>query len=542
MIFKNLAHLRLLLALSLVVLLSSCHKEKESKGYLKINIKEEPISLDPRKGGDVVSSTFHFMLFEGLTRLNTEGSIIPAQAERIVISEDGTIYTFSLRKSHWSDGSLVTAYDFEKAWKDILSPSFPSVNAHLLYPIKNAEEVKQGKLPLSAVGIYALNAKTLVVELKAPTPYFLDLTGFSVFFPVKSDIDKKDPEWAYHVSPRFLCNGPFTLKEWKHEGQIVVEKNELYWEKERIHLEGIHISMVANEMTALQMYENKELDLLDMWISPIPLEALAELSKRENLNVKPIGGSTVCVFNVKSPFFQNIHLRKAFALAIDRGAIVKNITGLGELPALQLIPPVLKNAETKPFFKDHDREAARFFLKKGLSELGLQLKDLQGITYIYSASERNHKIAQALQQQWLDVLNVEVHLQNLEAKLHLDSLARRTFHFGQSQWFAQYHDQLNFFERFKSRANVKNYPGWENETFVSLLNRASLERDPQRRLKILESAEALFIEEMPLTPIYHWSTALLAQPYVKNLRVFKMGNPDFTQISLDERARALSQR
>jgi len=394
----------------LMIFTSSCGDHHSSKRIkeLKINIHDEPHTLDPRKGGDVISSSLHFMLFDGLTSLNPDCSTSPAVAETIDISDDSLTYTFHLRDSFWSDGSPVTAYDFEKAWKDILNPSFPAVNAHLLYPIKNAEHAKKGLTSLDEVGIKAQDAKTLVVDLQHPTPYFLQLTSFCVFFPVNSKIDRSFPDWANRADKHFVGNGPYVLKTWKHNDEIILEKNDRYWAKNDIKLDGIRISMVSDGMTALHMYENNELDMIGAPLSPIPIDAHAELIKKGSLRVSPVAGTTICTFNNNRFPFNNANIRRAFSLAINRETIIKNVTQLNELVATGPIPPVLKNHKNKMFFRDNDQIQAQEFFKKGLAELNIQPSDLDEITYCYSISEINHKIAQALQQQWFEVLGVKV--------------------------------------------------------------------------------------------------------------------------------------
>lgn len=515
---------------------TSCGDHNSSKKIkeLRINIHDEPHTLDPRKGGDVISSSLHFMLFDGLTSLNPDCSTSPAQAESIEISDDSLTYTFHLRDSSWSDGSPVTAYDFEKAWKDILNPSFPAVNAHLLYPIKNAESAKKGLAPLDQVGIKSQDAKTLIVELQHPTPYFLQLISFCVFFPVNSKIDQSYPDWASRADAHFIGNGPYILKTWKHNDEIVLEKNDRYWAKKDIKLDAIRISMVSDGMTALQMYENNELDMIGAPLSPIPVDALSALIKKGTLHVSPVAGTTICAFNNHRFPFTNVNIRKAFALAINRDAIIKNVTQLNELIATGPIPPVLKNHKNKEFFKDNDQTQAKEFLKKGLAELNVQPSDLNELIYCYSTSEVNHKIAQALQQQWFEVLGIKVKLENLEYRVHLDKLTHRDYIMAQTIWLAQYSDQMNILERYKFKTNPKNYAGWENERFIQLLNASALHQQSEDRMQTLEEAEQLFIDDMPVSPIFHSNYAFLLKPRVKGFSLTPIGNIYYTKLYIDK--------
>jgi oligopeptide transport system substrate-binding protein len=501
--------------------LSACHPPSKPPSSLRINLKAEPTTLDPRKGGDLCSSTLHFLLFEGLTRLNPDGTITPAQAKTIKISEDRKLYTFFLKNTLWSDGTPVTAYDFEYAWKSMLAPDFPSPNAHLLYPIKNAEAVKRGLLPVSELGVLAVNATTLQVELTQPTPYFLDLISFCSFAPAKR-----------FDAPHSVYNGPFILKKWKHAEELIVSKNPLYWAAHTIDLDSIHMSFISHEMTIWHLYEKGALDLIDMEISPIPIAAQLELADKNLLRFRPTPSSTVCVFNTQSHPFHNVHIRRAFALAIDRQSLVENITQRQEEIGLQLVPPSLKEEKITPFIRDHDQVEALKELELGLNQLGIDKTALQGLVYSYCNSERNHMIAQALQQQWLDTLGIHVNLKTYELKLHMSNLFKKNFQMTQAQLIAQYNDPMNFLERFNHKESAKNYPGWENPTYSALIASSFLEFSPEKRLKILNEAEALFMEEMPLTPLYHGTSALLAQPHLHNIQLFKNGNPDFTKLSI----------
>ncbi len=527
------------LGCALLALASCQKKEPKTRDILQkvhLNLKSEPATLDPRKGGDVISSHMHFLLFEGLVRLLQDGSIVPAQARTFLVSPDGLTYTFLMRGGLWSDGSRVTSYDFEKAWKNILDPNFPSVNAHLLYPIKNAEAAKKGKLPLESVGLTCPDENTFVVTLEKPTPYFLDLIAFCVFFPVHSQIDKDHPDWAFDAGEHFVSNGPFLLKEWKHNNEILAVKNPLYWDTNRVRPSEIHFSMVDNETTALQMFENKQLDLIGEPLSPIPVEALPELMRKGRVYTHPLGATTMITFNVNAAPFDNKKIRKAFSYAIDRTSIVNNISQTGEIPATCAIPPILKNNINRSFFKDGDAECARKLFEEGLKECGYTREDFKHVTYHYSSANLNHKIAQAVQQQWETTLGVRIKLEQLDAKILMDKLVKRDYQIALSLWVAQYSDAMNILERFKFRANAKNYASWENPQYISLLDQSFYENGLQR-LATLEKAEEIFMEEMPICPIYHWNMPYMIQPHLKHVALTPIGDLVFENLAVDERRR-----
>lgn len=528
---------RILLALLALVFLGSCccGTKKNFRQTLRLNIPSEPATFDPRKGGDVVSSFFHFLLFEGLTRMNADGSTTPALAERIELSEDKLVYRFYLKDACWSDETAITAHDFEKSWKNILDPSFPSLNAHLFYPIKNAEKVKRGELPMTELGIYARDAKTFEVHLEHPTPYFLELISFCVFFPVPSNVDESNPHWAYRVPEpeQFLCSGPFILKKWKHQNEIVLVKNPHYWRNEKVQLEGISFAMVNNEMTALQMYERGELDMVGYPLASLPVDAIPKLVEKGLLHIRPTAATTFCAFNVEKPPFNNAKIRKAFSLAINRRDLVKNITQLNEPIATQAIPPILRKGKVLSFFKDGSIEEAQQLFEEGLEELGMTAEEFGEITLQYATSDANHQIVQAIQQQWINVLGVRVTLQSLEKKLLLNNLAKRNYQIAHALWAAQYNDVMNILERFKSKANVKNYPGWENAEFAQLLEESFYEEDLDKRLAVLEKAEQIFLEEMPIAPLYHVTAGFMTKPHIRNFGMGLLGNGYFEQITMN---------
>jgi oligopeptide transport system substrate-binding protein len=524
--------------LALVLSLTCCDQKKETSGsekgqVLRLNFNHDPPTLDPRKGGELIGSCMHYLLFDGLMRSNDDHSVSPSLAKKVDLSEDRLTYTFHLRKAHWTNGDLVTARDFEESWKAILSPSFPAPTAHLFYSIKNAEKAKKGIVSLDEVGIKVIDDKTLCVTLERPTPYFLQLTSFCSYFPVKRGIDSKHPNWADGPGPQYLSSGPFKLVQWKHNDQITIEKNPTYWDAHNISLDQIRFSVIGNETTALNLFLNGQLDMIGMYISSIPLDAMPKMAAKGMLRSKQVPATTICAFNTQKTPFNNVNIRKAFAYALNRTEIVQHVTQYGEVAATGLIPPCLKGNQSREFFKDYDIEKAQSCLAQGLKELGLELKDLQDMTYLYNNADVYHKVAQAVQQQWWKTLGIRVKLEGCENKVLMSRLVQRDYQIGQGLWVAYFSDPLDIFERFKFKANPKNYPHWENEQFIQLLDQSSLDSSPDTRFQTLEQAERLFLEEMPLTPIYHWSQSYMTQPHVKNITFSPLGGALYERLSID---------
>jgi oligopeptide transport system substrate-binding protein len=498
----------LLLALLFVC---GCSTPQLPPGTLRISFNTYPETMDPRKSGDFASSTLICLLYEGLTRCLPDGTVEPATAYKIDVSEDLRSYTFHLRKTFWSDGQPVTAYDFEKSWKAILDPDFPSLCPYLLYPIKNAEACARREVPPSEVAVRALDAFTLSVELERPTPYFVSLTAFPLLLPFPSHLKENKP------SRSLVCNGPFRIERLVPSRELALAKNPKFWNSENIELAGIHISLVADEMTAFHMFERGELDWLGGPFSPIHPDIIEMLKERGGVHFLPSAATTFCTFNTEGPFFKNLSLRKAFSYAINRDEIVEKITQLGQIPATRCLPPSLFHQQNKAQYPSNDLDLARSLFQKGLQELGISPSQLEEITLYFKPGQMEKRIAQTLQKQWKEGLGITIQLQQLDAKSHMQLLQKREYQLALASWIAQFHDPVNILDRFKSRNNIKNYPGWENRQYVDLLEMAAWTTHVEKRLELLEAAEALFAEQMPIAPLYHWSNPVISGPHFSDV-------------------------
>ncbi len=509
----------------------SCHKREASRveQNLRINFRKDPVSLDPRKGNDMVASQVHFMLFEGLLRLNPDMSLSLAQAKSYEVSSDGEQYTFYLGNTVWSDGTPVTSFDFARAWKSILEPTFPSPDAYLLYSIKNARQAKAGQVSLDQVGIHCKDDKTLLVELEAPSPYFLQIVASSVLLPVYTKTDANVSNWDRQPET-LLSNGPFRLKKWEFNQQLVFEKNPLYREADAVKLDHIFIDIIDREMAVLHMHATGYFDLVGSPLSFFPHFLLEDLEKRKLLVFFPVASTKFLSFNTSRAPFQNVNVRRALALAIDRKSLVEHITKLNEQKALNIIPPALL-PDDGPYFPDGDIAQAKKYFQQGLRELNI--KETDPISLMYVFSEGNHMLAQTLQQMWRKAFGIEIVLEHVEFKTLHERSDRGDFSIGLFAWLADYGDPMNILERFTDQTNHRNYSKWKDEAYNNLLREMLQAPCRSVYLKKVKEAEKILIDQMPFTCLYHENYAFLIHPYVEGLAISPLGHIYFERISIN---------
>lgn len=523
-----------LLFLIFLLLLEACSppdyltRQPEDQ-VLVLNIYSEPPTLDPGKAVDLSSVNTIGLLFEGLTRPSSLGKTALAVAERVETSTDGLTYTFHLRPSLWSNGDPISAKDFEYAWKRILSPSFPASFAYQLYVIKNARAAKEGNITVDEVGIEALDERILRVTLAQPTPYFLEMLSLPCFLPVHRSTVKNHEDWAYEAGPLFVSNGPFTLESWTHHNELRVKRNPKYWDAEKVRLKEVILLMVEDVNTELGLFEDGVIDWAGKPISMgLPTDAIPALLKRDQLELQPMAATYFYLLNVKEFPFNHVKMRRAFALAINRKAIVENILQGGEQPATGIIAPPL-SLQQAPYFNDHDLPAARKLFQEALTELGVNKESLPKITLSYNTGESHHKVAQAVQQQWERAFGIRVGLENLEWKVYLDKIEHRHYSIARMSWVAAFNDPISFLDIFKEGDNVMNLTGWENEEYTGLLNASMTEKDSKRRLELLRKAETKLIEEMPVIPVYHLTNSFMKKKSLKNVVISPTGWIDFKE-------------
>ncbi len=486
--------------------------EKPSPSTFRMALSSEPPTLDWSLATDNVSIRVIENLMEGLAEYDDALRPTPAIAQRWEVSPDGLQYTFYLRDHvFWTDGKQVTAHDFEYAWKRLLDPDTASEYAYFLYDIQNAMEYNSGKIKDPAsLGVTALNDFTLLVTLKKPAVYFPAITTFTATFPQRRDlIERYQDRWT---EPENLVTcGPFRLHEWRHEYRLILTANEGYYGG-RPRLDQLVFYIVEEEMTALTLYETGRLDRVSL-----PPVAIPHYQRHPDYRHGAFLRGYYYGFNVDRPPFQDVRVRRAFAMAIDREELPVILKG-GEIPATSWVPPEMFGFNPEIGLRFNPDGAKRL-----LSEAGHPMgKGLPTITLAFNTDPTNRLIAENIQAQWKRNLGVRVQLDNMEWKVYLKQLKEETPQIFRLGWGADYPDPDNFLNLF-TRASGNNNTHWGNSPYDRLISEAASESDEARRLTLYNEAQQILTEqEVPIVPLFFSAQNLLIRPEIEGLHVNAM--------------------
>lgn len=468
----------------------------------------EPETLDPALMTGVPEHTLAMALFEGLVGYHPQTlKPVPAVAERWEVSTDAARYTFHLRNSAWSNGDPVTADDFVYAWRRVLEPATAAEYAYQLWYIKNARAYTKGELKdFSLVGIRTIDHKTVEVTLENPTPYFLELTAFETYMPVhRGCVDKHAGRWTRPEN--IVGNGPFILDQWKPHDRIVLRRNPRYWDAASVKLDRIVALAIVDENTALRRYKAGGLD----WLNALPAAMIPALKTRPDYHKAPYLGTYFYRFNCTRKPFDDPRVRKAFNLAIDKAAICRDILNGQYEPATALVPPMMPPYDP-PKGPTHDRKLAAELLAQAGYPGG---KGFPRVTLIYNTSRRHEEIAVVAQDMWKRVLGIDVNLVNQEWKVYLRTMTDLDFDIVRSAWIGDYMDPNTFLDMFVTGGG-NNRTGWSNRRYDDLIAEAARTVDAARRLELLRTAESiLVVNELPILPLYYYSSLSLRRPCVK---------------------------
>jgi oligopeptide transport system substrate-binding protein len=513
----------ILTIVGLVITQSGCGDYKSNvesgnlNGTLHWGNGTEPQSLDPHIATGVPEHHIISALMEGL--IHKDGETLeprPGVAESWDISDDGRVYTFFLRKNaRWSNGDPHNAHDYVWSWWRALQPALGNLYAYMYFPIANAKAYYEGEInDFNQVGVKALNDYTLQVTLTEPIPYFLQLLDHYSTYPVHratvekfGTADQRGTRWTYEGN--IVGNGAFQLKEWKINRRITVERNPYYWNADNVKLNQVVFYPTENVTTEERMFRAGQLHY-----SGIPSDKI-DVYKAANdpsLRIQPYLGIYFYRLNVEQPHLKDKRVRRALGMTINRDLLVSQITKGGQIPAYAITPP-----GTMGYYPESDLTFDPETAKQLLAEAGYPNgEDFPTTEILYNTSEGHRKIAVALQQMWKKHLNIDVTLLNQEWKVYLDTVSNRHYEIARAGWIGDYVDPNNFLDMFLCNGG-NNRTNWCNSDYDQLI----LEQVPkatshQQRLALFKQAEKLLLDEMPVIPIYVYTSNNLVHPTLKN--------------------------
>jgi oligopeptide transport system substrate-binding protein len=468
---------------------------------------DEPQSLDPAIVTGQLEGRLCLALFEGLTTRNARGDVIPGMAESWTISPDGLTYTFTLRPGiKWSNGDPLTASDFLNSWERALNPATVSEYSYQLYYLVNGEAYGTGKLKdFSQVGVKAPDDRTLVVTLTHPTAYFLELTSFQTLCPVHlPTIKKYGKDW---IKPgRMVSNGPYVLKEWRLNDYILVEANPYYWRPVPVH--RIKVLPTNSPTACFNLFYSHKTDLV-LDTRSIPSTLVQDIKNEPYFHANPFGATSFVRFNVKRKPFDDVRVRKALALALDKQDIVTKITRCGEPVANTLVPPGNAGYTPPTGLVYNVGEARRLLAEAGYPN-GQGFPD---VNLLYAGRGTGPQVATEMQALWRRDLGItSIHLRAQEWKVYLNTQQLVDFDLSLSAWIGDYNDPQTFIDMFVTDGG-NNDTGWGNAQYDQMLQTSENTADPAQRMRILHDMEKILVEdEVPIIPVYFWVGMSLYDP------------------------------
>jgi len=450
----------------------------------------EPQSLDPALTTGVPESRISAALFEGLTVNDARTALpVPGLAESWTVSPDLKTYTFHLRATTWSDGTPLVAQDVVDAWLRVLDPATGAPYAYLLgETIQGAAAFSKGQGPASEVRIRALDPRTFQVTFVGPLPYALAMLTHNAFMVTPTFAVRRFGPGAWTKPAHFIGNGPYVLKAWKPQDKVVVVRNPRYWDARNIRLQSITFLAIEDQGVAYDKYKAGEIDYATE--DAIPTAQIDAIRLRRDYH--HVAGSTIyyLLFNVARKPFDDVRVRKALSMAVDRRELVDRVLKSGEVPTAGFVPAMGGFHTARG--NGYDPEQARRLLAQAGYPGG---RGFPRVTLVYNTSARHQTISEWVQQAWKTTLGIQIELQNLEWNTFLDTKQKtHDFQLARAGWLADYPDPSNYLDLFKTGAG-NNDGLYSNPAFDRLMARASEMAPGDARDRVLEQAEAILVDQ-----------------------------------------------
>ena len=513
--------------LASAALLAACGSNNSSSSSAKKTLtwmdSAEIPTMDMSKATDVTSFNQLSNTMEGLYRLGKGSKLEKGLATSEKVSKDGKTYTFTLRKSKWSDGSELTAKDFVYSWQRTVNPKTASQYSYLFSGIKNADQIVAGKKPVSSLGIKAVGKYKLVVTLERRIAYFDKLMGFAVFFPQSEKAVNKYRSKYGTASKYMLYNGPFKQTGWTGSNlSWKMVKNPYYWDKKNVKLDTIKWSVQKTPSTAYNLYQSNKLDA-----TALDSSQTKQLKNQKGYTSLNQGATFYLQFNVaKNKDLANANIRKALSLAVNRKGLTTTLGG-NSVPANTLTPTQLTDVNGEDYTKrisksaealypaTPDKSEAVKYLNKGLKELGVSKISFKILS---DDTDAGNKTTESLQSNFESTFGkkVSVSVQNLPFKTRLSRSTSGNFDIVVSGWSADFADPISFLDLFTS-TNAENNGKWKNSQYDKLVADSKTTASSSKRWSDLTKAEEILLNDVGVSPLYYDTNVWMIRPSVKNV-------------------------
>lgn len=473
---------------------------------------DDATTLDPHKVGFPGETTIMSDLFVGLTTLDARARPIPGAAESWTVTPDGMSWTFRMRSDlKWSDGSPLTARDFEYSLRRAVTPATAFPYAGRLFAIRNARAISTGRAAVETLGVRAVDPRTLVITLEHPAPYLPEvLASFGMPVP-RAVVEKYGAEW---IRPgRIVTNGPFVLAEWRPNAFIRLRRNPNFYDAKNVPADEVMHYPVTQATTAIRRYQAGELDFV-LTVPPDQVER-ARREFGDQLKVDQGLGVEVIAFNVNSGVTRDARVRRALSMALEREALARNVLGDARLAAYSFVAPGATNypVEVRADFAAWPAERRRAEARRLLADAGYGPGNPLRIRLAFPANDVNRRVAVVIDAMWRSI-GVRPELQAKEQRALSADVARGEFDAVRALWLAGHSDALAFLERLdgSTAGTTMNQSGYRSARFDELLARAVAEVDLDRRAALLRQAEQLALADQPVAPLYFFVGRRLVAP------------------------------
>ena len=474
---------------------------------LRIGNGGEPLTLDPHRYNLNLEEKILADLFEGLTTHDAHGRVVPGVAHSWRTSEDGLLWTFHLRKdARWADGAPVTADDFVFSFRRLMDPRTAASLAYFLYAIDGASAVNAGEAPPSALGVAAIDSHTLEIRLAEPFPFLPERLIYPTGYPVpKHVVERLGDDW---VKPgNMVGNGAFVLAAWQPQGFVRLTKNPRFRDAQTVAIETLTYFPTADRNAAYNRYRNGELDIIGDF-PPAELEWLRK-EMPAHVRLSPLLSIMYLVFNTSRPPFDDLRVRQALALALDRELVTSRVLKSDEMPSASFVPPIVEGYESAVPQQSTDAEAARDLLLAAGYDAANPLR----VTLRHIAGADNKTVQLAIAAMWKEI-GVQTELHHAELNAHFAALRQGDFQVAQAGWFGENNPE-HYLELLMSSTGDVNYGRFSDSQVDALMNEAKRTVAVAERVALLREAEAAALALHPVVPLYSVTIRSLVHPRIE---------------------------